>query len=208
MELSQVEWKAVGKATFKEFSRDDVPMVAAAMAFHSPFTLFPFAIFLAALTGFIGRFAGERDLFQTMTDYLQQALPQTAWQAIARPLNLVVTHRSGRALSLGVLLALFSASNGVATVMQGWNPAYGIEESHNFILQRLVAIALTVVLTLLLIAGYILHLRRRHRRLAGAAVRPGRRAPGGLEPAALPAGAGRDQPGPGDPLLSGPQPPG
>ena len=208
MKLSQVEWKTVGKATLKEFSRDDVPMIAAAMAYHLLFALFPFAIFLAALTGFIGRFVGERDLFQTITNYLQQALPQTTWQAIEGPLTQVVTQQSGRALSLGVLLALFSASNGVATVMRGCNRAYGIEESRNFILQRLVALALTVVLTLLLIAGYILHLRRRHRRLAGAAVRPGRRAPGGLEPAALPAGAGRDQPGPGDPLLSGPQPPG
>ena len=50
MKLSQVEWKTVGKATFKEFSRDDVPMIAAAMAYHFLFALFPFAIFLAALT--------------------------------------------------------------------------------------------------------------------------------------------------------------
>lgn len=156
MKLSQVEWKTVGKATLKEFSRDDVPMIAAAMAYHFLFALFPFAIFLAALTGFIGRFVGERDLFQTITNYLQQALPQTTWQAIEGPLTQVVTQQSGRALSLGVLLALFSASNGVATVMRGCNRAYGIEESRNFILQRLVAIALTVVLTLLLIAGFIL----------------------------------------------------
>ena len=156
MKLSQVEWKTVGKATLKEFSRDDVPMIAAAMAYHFLFALFPFAIFLAALTGLIGRLIGETQLFETIEEYLRNALPATTADAVLGPLNQVITQQSGRALSLGVLLALFSASNGVATVMRGCNRAYGIEETRNFILQRLVAIALTVVLTLLLIAGFIL----------------------------------------------------
>ncbi len=156
MDLRRVEWGGVTKAAAKEFSKDDVPGMAAEMAFHFILALFPFAIFLAALTGFVGRFVGETDLLNTILDYLAEALPEPTWEAIRGPLTQAITTQSGGALSIGVLLALLSASNGVATVMKGFNRAYGIEETRNFIMKKVVAIALTVVLTVLLIAGFIL----------------------------------------------------
>ena len=79
MKLAQVEWKEIARATMKEFRRDDVLVLAAAMAYHFIFALFPFAIFLAALTGFVGRFIGERRLFEIILDYLDDPCRQQRW---------------------------------------------------------------------------------------------------------------------------------
>ena len=76
--------------------------------------------------------------------------------AIRGPLEQVIAGQNSGALSLGVLLALVSASNGVVTIMQAFNQAYGIEETRNFVVKRLVALGLTIVLSLLLVSGFIL----------------------------------------------------
>ncbi len=156
MKLAQVEWGTVARSTVREFRRDEVLVLAAAMAYHFIFALFPFAIFLAALTGFVGRFIGEDQLFQYILNYLETALPDTTVEAIRGPLEQVTNAQNGGALSLGVLLALVSASNGVVTVMQAFNRAYGIEETRNIVVKRLVALGLTLVLSLLLVSGFIL----------------------------------------------------
>ncbi|MGH2370657.1 MAG: YhjD/YihY/BrkB family envelope integrity protein, partial [Chloroflexota bacterium] len=103
MKLWQVEWLPVGKAVFKEYGRDDVPGLAAEMAYHFIFALFPFIIFLAALAGFIGQALGEDQLFENIMDNLYAALPAASAEALRRPLDEVLRQPGRGALSLGAI---------------------------------------------------------------------------------------------------------
>lgn len=155
MKLSQVEWLVVGKAAAKEYSNDDIPGLASEMAYKFIFALFPFVIFLAALTGMIGRAIGQGDLFATIMNYLYQAVPAAA-DAIRKPLEDVLLTNQGGALSIGALLALSGASGAIETIMKAFNRAYGVKETRNFVVLKLYAVALTFVLSLLLIFGFVL----------------------------------------------------
>ncbi len=158
MHLWQVEWRTVGKAALREFRNDDVAGLASEIAFSCLFALFPFALFLSAAMGLVGRLVGARELFATSMATMYRALPPASARALEDPLREVLAARPGTALSAGAgaLLALAFASNGVATIMKALNRAYGVEETRSFLRARLVALALTLVLGLLLVGGFVL----------------------------------------------------
>jgi membrane protein len=153
MRFAQVDWRAVVTAAARECRKDDVPGLAAEMAFNFSFALFPFALFLSALAGAVGRLAGGDRLFAALADTLYHALPPASAAAVREVLDDVLTREHGGLLSLGALLALWFASNGVATVMKAFNRTYGVEETRAAVTQRLVALALTLVLSALLLGG-------------------------------------------------------
>ncbi len=156
MKVSQVDWQGVGKAVLREYRKDDVPGLAAEMAFNFSFAFFPFALFLSALTGVVGRLIGVEQLFTAIMDLLARALPPAVVVAVRDPLNAALTQEQGGLLSIGALLALWFASNGVATIMKAFNRAYGAEETRTLVVRTLVALALTLVLSVLLIGGFVL----------------------------------------------------
>ncbi|MBI3973138.1 MAG: YihY/virulence factor BrkB family protein [Chloroflexi bacterium] len=156
MNLAQADWKQIGKAVWREYGRDDVSGLAAEMAYHIIFALFPFVIFLAALTAFVGSLIGTEQLFEQIINGLYGALPQSTADALRGPLDDVLGQERGGVLSISALLALWAASNGIATVMKAFNRAYGVEETRNFVVRRLMAMGLTVVLSLLVITGFVL----------------------------------------------------
>ncbi|HET8631584.1 MAG TPA: YihY/virulence factor BrkB family protein [Thermomicrobiales bacterium] len=155
MRFRDVDWRGLGKTAIAEFQRDDVPGLAAGMAYHFIFALFPFVIFLAALAGLVGRAIGNGALFDSIMNYLYSNVP-TAASALKEPLDQVLNQQRGGALSLGAVLALWSASNGVRTLMKAFNRAYGIDDNRNFFLKAALSIALTVAISLLLIVGFVL----------------------------------------------------
>jgi membrane protein len=63
---------------------------------------------------------------------------------------------SGGKLSFGLLAALWAASNGMTAITESLNTAYDIDESRPWWKQRLVAIGLTLALSILIIGSLIL----------------------------------------------------
>jgi membrane protein len=59
-------------------------------------------------------------------------------------------------LSIGLLIALWSASNAIGAVVKAINRAYGLADKRGFIAQRAVALALTIGLSLLVITSFVL----------------------------------------------------
>jgi membrane protein len=155
MKITQVEWGKVGKAAIKEYGKDDIAGLASEMAYWIVFSLFPFFIFMATLTGIINRFTGT-DLYTSITNSLFSALDQSTAETLRKALDQVVSPQGG-ALSIGVLigavLTLNSASSAVDTTMKAFNRAYGVEETRNFVVKKLISIALTLALILLIIGG-------------------------------------------------------
>ncbi len=159
MRFSQIEWVPVGKAVVKEFRKDDVPGLAAEMAYHFIFAIFPFFIFLTTVAGIVGRVLSQDRLIDQIMAALSAQLPPETAAALRQPLEEVLGQRAGQALSIsaavGIVLALYSASNGVATIMKAFNRAYGVQETRGFLKTKAIALGLTLVLSVLLIMGFV-----------------------------------------------------
>lgn len=112
------------KCTVKDFIADELPTYASALAFQLFFSLFPFLLFLIALIGVL-------DL-QAFFDWLRQqaelVLPQAASELINPAIDELQTQKTGL-FSLGILVALWTASAAVRLTMDAMNRAYGVRDS-------------------------------------------------------------------------------
>ncbi len=159
MKISQVEWGTVAKAALKEYpeKRDDVPGLAAEMAYWIVFSLFPLFAFLAFVAGIVGRFVGVEATLEQITGTVLRPLGGDVAEQVSGQLRTLLAN--GGALSVGAILsailALNSASSALTTTMKAFNRAYGVEETRGFVKQKLVALGLTLVLVVLLVGGAV-----------------------------------------------------
>ncbi|NWH08857.1 MAG: YihY/virulence factor BrkB family protein [Alphaproteobacteria bacterium] len=114
--------------------------IAGSMAFSAILTLFPFLIFLFAIAAF---FHVEGAAHDSIT-FVFGPLPDQIRQALTQPLAEALSVRSPDLLTLGVVLALWSASNGVESLRAGLNRAYGIGETRSIVRRRLESLAVVV----------------------------------------------------------------
>lgn len=124
---------------------------AAALAFNFILALFPLLVFLLALVGiFASRGA---TLQQTLMDYIFQMLPPDAALMITRTLTEVIKNAGGAKLTVGIVLTLWFASSGMSSMMSALDGAYEVKETRSFVKIRLIAVALTVAISVLVIAA-------------------------------------------------------
>ena len=139
-------WLDVLKRTMKEVKSDNVSLLAAGVAYFSFIALFPSLIAAVTLYSLVAEPAELRSQITGFTS----GLPEESAGLIEDQL-IRLTGDGGQAtgvLSLGLvvslLLALWSASGGVAGLIQGLNLAYDEEEERNFIRLRGTALLLTL----------------------------------------------------------------
>jgi membrane protein len=125
-----------------------VSVGAAALAFYLMLSVFPAAISVLTLLPFLP----IPHLEQALTDLLRQLLPGNAAGLFTDTVHSIVAHRHGGLLSFGLLLTVWSASNGLYAVMQQLNATYEVDETRPVWTTRALALAL-MLLFLLLIVG-------------------------------------------------------
>ena len=144
---------------FKECQDDDILGLAAEMAYWVVFSLFPFFIFLTAIAGIVARALGTDDLLANIMTNVYAVVDYATAEALRKLLSEILAPNRG-VLSvgaiLGALLALNTASGAIGTAMKACNRAYGLRETRNFAIQKLMALAFTVLLTISLIGGALL----------------------------------------------------
>jgi len=111
------------KRTFKEFSDDDMSTYASALAYRALFSLFPFLLFLMALLGFLQL----PEFFAWLREQAALVLPPVALEQVNPVIDQLQQKKSGL-MSVGILVALWTASVGVRALMNAMNKAYGVEE--------------------------------------------------------------------------------
>jgi membrane protein len=145
-----VKLKQLALRTWRESRDDDVFGSAAQLAYYFLLALFPLLIFLTSAVGFLP------DVQDSLLNTLAKVAPPEAMKLVRETLSDVVSHRSGGLLSLGLIASLWSASSGVASLMDALNRAHAVEESRPFWRRRLKAIALTLAMSLLVAGGSLL----------------------------------------------------
>ena len=152
--LGNLSWGDLAKRVWKEIQTDEIFGRAAELSYYFLLALFPFLIFLTSVIGMIlGSGTGTR---QTLFDYLARVMPPSAYQLISTTMTEVSTASSGGKISFGILAALWAASNGMTAITTSLNSAYDVEETRPWWKQRLVAISLTMALSVLIISSLIL----------------------------------------------------
>ena len=133
----------IAKAVFSRFGQDNISLIAAGIAFYILAAIFPA---LAALVSIYGLFADPSQVANRVSG-LEGVLPPEALKIITDGLN-NFAHKSGSQLSFALLIslviALWSARAGMSSVMTGLNIAYEETEKRSFIMQNVIALALTL----------------------------------------------------------------
>ncbi|MEE9438587.1 MAG: YihY/virulence factor BrkB family protein [Saprospiraceae bacterium] len=139
---------------YKETMRDNITTRANSVAFSLFLALFPFIIFLFTLLPILPLTANYMEIIQ---EYLSSILPNNANNYLLNLIESIVLIKREGLLSVGFLFAMIFASSGMLTLMYGFDKTY--EKSYkerSYIRKRLVALALTGLISLLFIASFVL----------------------------------------------------
>ena len=123
---------------------------AAELAFFFQLAIFPLLIFLLSLIGFIP------EAQQIILFWLGRLMPAEATKIIEGWVREFLSRKSSGVLSFSLVFALWSASNGVRTLVVALNRAYEVEEGRRFWKSQLLALGLTLALCVLVIGGVAL----------------------------------------------------
>ncbi|HEV7734738.1 MAG TPA: YihY/virulence factor BrkB family protein [Candidatus Binatia bacterium] len=137
----------------KRISEDRVTTLAAALAYYFFFALFPFLIFLLSLVTLTPAAKGIEDW---LLGRAGQFVPGQAFEILETTIRSLLAQPRSGLLSLGAVLALWSASAAVASVMDALNVAYRVPERRPWWKLRLKAIGLTVGLSFFMILAFVL----------------------------------------------------
>ena len=152
--LGGLSWSDLGRRVWGEVQKDKVFGRAAELSYYFLLALFPFLIFLTSIIGIVlGSGTGTRHM---LFNYLARIMPPAAFQLLDNTMLEVSKASSGSKLSFGILAALWAASNGMSAITESLNTAYDLRESRPWWKQRLMAVVLTVSLSILIIAALIL----------------------------------------------------
>lgn len=149
--LGGLTLRELGRLVWSEILEDELLDRAAALSYYLLFALFPALLFLTALLGLL-----PLALMDRLLAYADRALPGDADTLIRKTLVEVVRGAGGGLVSLGMVGALWTASSGMAAVMNTMNVVFETEDRRPWWKFRLVALVLTAGFCLLVPAALVL----------------------------------------------------
>ena len=136
-------WKQIGKRVVAEIKDDHLSLLAAGVAFKALLALFPAIV--AAIS--IWSLVAEPQQMVSAAESFASGLPSGASELLTNQVSNVAQSQQSTlsiALAISVALALWSASGGMAGLMEGTNAAYDEVDERKFPIKRGLAILLTL----------------------------------------------------------------
>lgn len=152
--LRNISWWELAKRVWKEANDDRLFGRAAELSYYFLLALFPLLIFMTSAIGIV--LGSDLGTQQQLFSYLSRIMPPSAFQLVNATMIEVSQSSGGGKLSFGLLAALYAASNGMNAITDSLNAAYDVEEKRPWWKQRLVAITLTVALSVLILLALTL----------------------------------------------------
>jgi membrane protein len=120
---------------------------AGAIAFSFFMALFPFALFILNLIPFIP-IEGFQDNF---LEFIEQNVPPNTYDSIRNIVDDILNNSYQGLLSWGFILSIFLMSNGINAILGGFESSYHITITRSIVKQYLISVALSLLLSLILI---------------------------------------------------------
>lgn len=152
-DLPPLGWKDIVLRVKDEVTEDRIGLIAAGVAYYGFLAIFPAIAAIMAVSGLFFDPAEVTEHMQSLTAFV----PQDIIDIITKQARAVTgSGSSGLGLTavFGIAIALYSASKGMGSLMDGINVAYDETETRSFIKLKLV----TLLLTLFLVVGLIISL--------------------------------------------------
>lgn len=147
-----VQSRQLARRLWLRLETDAVLTHAAAMSFFMAFALFPAFLFVVALIGLLP----TADTLDHLLSYTRDVLPPDAASLVEKTLVQLREGASTPLLSLGAAAALWAASSGMVSVINALNVAFRVGEPRPWWKRRLVAVVLTVGLTVFMVTALVL----------------------------------------------------
>lgn len=133
------------RAFVKKINSDGISALSAHAAFFVIISFFPFVMFLLTLLSYFPFFT------ETLPAVNLDLLPGAVSALVIQAFTELSDRANGTILSITVIIAIWSASRGVLSVMRGLNSIHNIRETRNYFITRFMATLYTVVFAALLL---------------------------------------------------------
>jgi len=128
---------------------DDLTGRAAELAYYFFFSLFPALIATSALMGLAA--SSAKAISDRLLDYLGSVVPPVAFQMVLDTFNETARASSGGKLTLGLIVALWSASSGTSAIRDALYSIYKAEHKQPYWKTTLQSMGLTIVISALVV---------------------------------------------------------
>ncbi|MDD7927982.1 YihY/virulence factor BrkB family protein [Microbacterium thalli] len=153
-DVEKPSWKHVLKRTFREFSRDQSPDLAAGLTYYAVLSAFPGLLAVFSLLGVIGQGQQAAD---AVLDIVGQVAPGGTAETLRGPIEeLASSPTAGFALISGIVLALWSASGYVGAFSRALNRIWEIDEGRPFYKLKPQQLGVTVLAVALVVVALVL----------------------------------------------------
>jgi membrane protein len=146
------------KRVYSQFVEDNLLTWASALAYSWLFAVFPFMLFLVSLLPYLP--PSTKAVFKSEMEQFVYQLPKeaadTVWNNVGPRLEDKLDRPRGWVTLVGLGLALWAASSGMATTMAALDKCYELEAGRPFYKQRPIAVLLTVIVAALILAVVVL----------------------------------------------------
>jgi membrane protein len=157
--LHKVPFKALGKRFMAEFKSDDLPGMAAEIAYHLVFAIPPILILLVTVAAMLNTFTAI-PVVENLRSIVDQRAPADLKSVFDSVINTAIGQTGGGAASIGAavtaLIALWSASNAVSSLMKGLNRTFDVVEERSLVKKKGLALGLTALFLVLFNAAFVL----------------------------------------------------
>lgn len=124
---------------------------AAELGFYFLFSLFPTLFCAGSILGVAARSAHQ--FSDKLLAYLALLIPTSALATVLNTFNQTTAAASSGKVTFGTIAAIWSASVGVSAIQDTLNDVFKLEDRRSYIVARIYAILLTILLTALISSG-------------------------------------------------------
>lgn len=124
---------------------------AAELGFYFLFALFPTLVCASSALGLMARSAHQ--FYDRLLDYLALVIPASALGTVLSTFNETTAAATTGKVTFGLIVALWSASVGVSAIQDSLNAVYRVEDSRSYLVARIQAIGLTILITIVVSLG-------------------------------------------------------
>lgn len=149
--VAALNWKTFVQRLWTRINEHDIFGSAAQLSYYFLLALFPLLLFLMSLLGYFADAGSE--LRNKLITYLATVMPSSAITLVHTTIDEISQASGSGKLSLGILAALWAASNGMGAISDTLNDAYAVKEQRPWWKVRLVAVLLTITVSILIVVA-------------------------------------------------------